>query len=544
MLGAPAGVMAISAALALGACSKDDAGANEEDEAEESGDATGETGETGETDTTPPFDPIPARGGLELEYITFNQGIAIPVTQGESWVGPADRIGRLLHGRDTMIRGYWTYPDDWEEREIEGRLHLELPDGEEVVHSYVATVDRESYGGTLESTFWWGIPAEDIEEGTRFKVTLWETEAGHEDLSDPVAEVWPTSGYELAGFENIPMEMKITIVPIAYGGDCDSETYTPLADDGFLQRFIDNMHERNPVQSIDFTVREEGIDWPNQLSSISELHEPLQQMRIDDGAGPNEYYYGLLDACGGGIDGAAGIAAGIPDAAKGLAYQRVSAGIWLDGHNAAYETYVHEVGHTQGLRHIYCPAGDASGTDPSYPNETGEIMVWGFGIRSFQLKHPNTSKDYMTYCDPTWVSDWTWRKVTERIQILTSWDFEGEAGGDEQGAEPAGQVLIGLIMANGKQRWWTTVGDAPTQGAQADELLAPDVKVELMGPAGRVAEVDVRSETLDDGTLRVTVPLEQGLEGIERIEWDASSVHGSVGVDSLNEYTRNRRVHR
>ena len=32
----------------------------------------------------------------------------------------------------------------------------------------------------------------------------------------------------------------------------------------------------------------------------------------------------------------------------------------------------------------------------------------------------------MSYCEPSWVSDWTWDKTFVRIETLSSWDAEEE----------------------------------------------------------------------------------------------------------------------
>ena len=33
-----------------------------------------------------------------------------------------------------------------------------------------------------------------------------------------------------------------------------------------------------------------------------------------------------------------------------------------------------------------------------------------------------TTKDYMTFCDPSWVSDYGWNNVYSVIETLTNWD--------------------------------------------------------------------------------------------------------------------------
>ena len=63
----------------------------------------------------------------------------------------------------------------------------------------------------------------------------------------------------------------------------------------------------------------------------------------------------------------------------------------------------HELGHNMGLRHA--PCGSAPGPDPSFPYPNGAIGAWGYDFGRGRLV-PATRKDHMTYCDPTWTSDY------------------------------------------------------------------------------------------------------------------------------------------
>jgi hypothetical protein len=167
--------------------------------------------------------------------------------------------------------------------------------------------------------------------------------------------------------------------------------------------------------------------------------------------------------------------------------------MWLDGDKYAYETMVHEIGHLHGRSHIYCAGGEAAGVDPTYPYEGGITNVWGFGIRLFQFHSPTASYDFMTYCQPTWVSDWGWSKAYERVQTLTAWDYEGP-GQDEQ---LDGEVLIGLLFNDGTEQWSTTRGGHEGAYFSSNEVVRFDYGDE-------VVESRTKIQILDDGTKMVT----------------------------------------
>ena len=68
------------------------------------------------------------------------------------------------------------------------------------------------------------------------------------------------------------------------------------------------------------------------------------------------------------------------------------------------ETIAHELGHNLSLRHADC--GDPAGADPSFPYNNARSGVWGYDPREGGSLVPPDRADFMSYCDPTWVSDY------------------------------------------------------------------------------------------------------------------------------------------
>jgi hypothetical protein len=470
---------------------------------------TGGGSGSGEDTTTtgpPEFEPIYARG-ISISKVDVSQGTSIPVAVDGQWVGPEERNSRVVEGRNMLIRAFWEYEEGWEPREIEGRLTLGMPDGTTEVASKTVMVDNITFEYDLNRTFHWMLPAEMVLNGLEFQVELYETDLGYEAEPEPdPPPVAPVDGLNYIGVELHPMEIKVVLVPVDYsGGDC--QTLAEPTEDQF-DKFVEYMYEQNPVQEAIFRVHETPIVFHQEITSLSQLFQPLQQYRVNDGAEPNEYYFALLNPCSGGVDGAGGMAPGLPPATKAAAHNRVAVGIFTPSNDEyGYETCVHEIGHCQGLAHG--PCGDADYPDPNYPYPDGNIGVTGFGVVSWKLKHALSTYDYMTYCQPTWPSDWTWTKTYERIQILTSWDYGGRAAGEE---EP-GQVLVGLLLTDGSERWWTTRGSVEV--GQGEGL-----QVEYSTPDG-LLKVGAARTVLRDGTVYVNAPLPVALDdvaGITRID--------------------------
>jgi hypothetical protein len=459
------------------------------DTAETSGDGDGD----GDGDE---WEPIPARGDIALTHVVVNQGVDVAIAVDGVWVGPAERNTFVVGGRDTLLRGFWTIPDDWVPREITAVLELKYPDGTETSLTDTKLIEGPSFAGDLSRGFIFQLQAVQFPPGLEYHMTLWEAAPGAEEQRESTTIESPIGGLQLIGAQPEPAELKLVIMPVAYndGDGCITNTATEITPEQ-EQRFVDYMHEQYPVQSVSLEFRRDTpIQWNEPLNSLSQLWAPLQDQRAAENAAPNVYFYALVNACVGGIDGAGGIAAGLPPDTKAAAFERTASGLWITDSDFGYETIVHEVGHLHGRAHVFCAGGDAAGVDPSYPYDDGVIGVWGFGIRLFQLHSPTATRDFMTYCMPTWVSDWGWSKAFNRVRTLTAWDYEGGSGGDP---EPKDEVLIGLLFENGTEQWWTT------QGAREPEHFSSGEVIEFTYEDAVIpSPTNVR--VLDDGTTMIT----------------------------------------
>lgn len=446
----------------LGACGGEDAGAiaGESADASSGTDAvsTGEEPTTGEPE---PFVAIPARGGIKISKVEANPGVAVPIGLDGLEVGGSGRNAFIPRERDTLIRVFVDIPEeDWVARELEARLVLTV-DGVDTTLTQKLLVESDSRDSGLSSGFYFGVPKEVMLPGLRYQVSLWETQPGQESLPEPAEPARsPLSGTAFVGVESARAEMRVVLVPVDYSfGGCSKVV------DGEEHRkgFENALFQQNAVQGIDFQIHEPfkvAYDMTN-FNGLSKLVSEISQLRTADGVDPNVYYYGLFDNCGkcigdGGVNSGCtvGLAADITGGTQSDARYRAAAGQLNAG---SAETFVHEVGHTQGRRHIECSGAgvQAQGTDPNYPYEGGRIGVWGFGVRDFQMYHPTVNSDYMSYCGQVWVSDWQWNATYKRILALTEW---GSADVAPSPKTKEDGVLIGAVDPSGQQVWWTGPG--------------------------------------------------------------------------------------
>lgn len=237
--------------------------------------------------------------------------------------------------------------------------------------------------------------------------------------------------------------LPVTIVPIAYtctsGG---SGTTTPSAPYDYVTDYTLRVY---PVPSVSVAIhaavgysgpclnsvpKPTGTDWENMLYDATDVWSA-------DGS-PSRYYYGLVEIdCGGGCISGIGW----------IGYSKVAVG--FDGigasHSWASETHAHEVGHNHGREHA--PGCGVVGPDPSFPYVLGgESYIgdvahpnYGFDINTPAIYPYPSRHDLMGYCEPTWVSDYTYKG------LLAYGQLQGDQG------SPTGRALMISGRVEGSQ---------------------------------------------------------------------------------------------
>lgn len=499
---------------------------------DEPADEAGESASEAEGDGDGDVDQVPARG-ISITEVEANQGTAILIGKDGEWVGAEGRNAFMIRDRDTLVRLQHTVDENWIPREILAVLHVTDAEGNELApRSRQVFVEGPSDPKNLNTNFYFSIIAAEAQPGASYWVELLEVDDSA-DLSSQAEGINVTPpGYELLGYEMTPLEMKVMLVPIEYTYIDPPTLVAPTEAD--VQLVLDDLLQTNPLQSVTLEVHEPYL-YDNQITNLGQLLSPMRSLRANEGADPNVYYHAIVDVRGPSVNMVAGIATLTGDS-QSEGQNRVAATVWFKQAEdippgGSSGTIVHEVGHNQGLSHVFCPqaASEAAGPDPNYPHEGGKIGVYGFGIRSFKLYTPTAAHDYMTYCGNAWVSDWTWNKTYKRIRTLTSWDYEGAA--PDTGAQPKQPILVGTLFPDGTEDWWVLMGTSPAQ-----DLLGSEQRLAIVSGGEVVDEVYTQVSLLSDHATQVVIaPLEvpiAEIEGITRQDWRGQT--HPVGLDSIH----------
>ena len=384
--------------------------------------------------------------GLDLVGLSLNQGVELRLLDGTDWID--NRNVDVVAGRPGILRLFVEPQEEWAPRPV--RATVEFDDGR------VVTVDEAvGNGGSdatdLGSTINIELAGEDIVPAVGFSVRLQEVDYDTDDDGGIVpyegtqeATRWPRAEDE---FEDLRARssgvLDLRLVPVRYNADGSGRL--PDTSESAVAIIRERMIAMYPATEIRVTV-ESPMDWgwsvPANGAGWSELLQEVYYLRDQRNMPGNSYTYGLFAPspdrwtyC------AVGCVAGLSIQVEQASYSdsRVSIGLGYGDVDTA-ETMAHEVGHAHGRGHA--PCGGVNSVDPAFPYANARLGVVGYDIVEGNLKNPEAYADMMAYCDPIWVSDYTWEALHQRIRAV---------GPEEQlvGQPDVAETMSVIVDANG-----------------------------------------------------------------------------------------------
>lgn len=271
-----------------------------------------------------------------------------------------------------------------------------------------------------------------------------------------------------ANFDTVPA-LNITLVPIAYTHTPTGQVYPAPTGDPIS----DWIMRAYPIPAVNITLRaplafsgdlKQGADWSRLLNTVTNA-------KSADGAPASQVYYGLIPISNDSGRWFSGGIAGI-----GWIGLRASAGLLLSGDTGG-RIAAHEIAHNLGRGHA--PCGATGGIDPSYPYSGASLGQYGLDIskaRVYSPDAPDNSKDLMSYCNPQWVSDYTYSALLNRQRVAGT-------------PQVASQALTDSLLIRARLDAKGVTALQPVYALQAQPSPAPAssaYSVELIGPGGQV----------------------------------------------------------
>jgi hypothetical protein len=409
--------------------------------------------------------------GLDITAVDIYQGTRIQIMENGQEVNAGN--APVIAGKGAVIRIHVLRQADWEPRDIYARVELDSS-LESCPIEVQYNVNSDSSLDTLTSTINVDIPAEEIISGLGITVSLREASDDVDASGNSDAAVWPSDGSADLDVRDVGIPLEVVLVPVRY--NFDGSGRLPETGESQIELYEDEFYTNYPIPGVNITVLE-PFDWSAGISAYGggwgEMLNAIMQLRSANGAGANEYYYGVFAPsssfeafCQGGC--ITGLCNLVEDPSN--SFGRACIGLGYAGEMAA-GTMIHEVGHAHGRSHA--PSGGAQGVDYGYPYSGGLIGVHGYDIVNSTLKAPNSNYDFMGYENPSWVSDYTYDALYDRVTIVN------------QSAD--------WVVPPDFQVSWSSLAI----GLDGEVTVGPDLRLD-MPPVGREHQIELLGT---DGTI-------------------------------------------
>lgn len=321
----------------------------------------------------------------------------------------------IIAGRPAFVRVALAPASDNLDVAVQAELHVVRPGQDDLV---LQATQEKLYATirdfTLSNTLNFEIPADALVEGAALVV-----KAGASGVADGTVD-FPADGSSLdLAAKTDSQTLHVKLVPISYGAD-GSDRLPDLSDTSFYR---DALYKMYPVADVDISVRE-PLKWSSVVEpdgdGWGELLSGILQLRRADKVAANVYYVGVFNPqptiqsfCSKG-----GCVLGIAPSSDGSEVGLRGALVLGYKNRMAGGTLAQELAHTMGRLHA--PCGSPQAIDRKFPYKDGGIGVMGYDVVDKKLIEPGDYSDFMSYCSPVWVSDYTFSGIYQRMSIVSS----------------------------------------------------------------------------------------------------------------------------
>jgi hypothetical protein len=328
-------------------------------------------------------------GGLYVTQSAQNYSGTVPLVQGRAGLlrvfAVADKANAVL--TDVQVRFYIGGA-------LQSTVTLSPPPG----MTGVPTAPDES---SLNNSWNYDIPAGMIQPGFRVEATVNPTgllpdgNTGDNNFV-PAAPV----------VTNVPT-LNVTFVPIMQKGIPAGRRFAGNVTDVNKAAFLATTGNMHPISSSTAVVHApyttttlDTLQWNNANSAWGTILNEIDVLQTTEGT--SRYYYGVAKVSyGSGV-------AGVAYVSNPGAFQVARAALGWDYIPSGSIVAAHELGHNWARNHA--PCGGPTGVDLSYPQADGTTGGYGYDLSTGTVEPPSSS-DIMGYCDPKWISEYTYSAV-------------------------------------------------------------------------------------------------------------------------------------
>lgn len=354
---------------------------------------------------------------LAVSRVAIFQGVRVGLFDDDAVTLPGMRNAPVITNRLATVRTYVTPAAGFVARSLTAELLWDDGAGALAVLRDTKMISGASTEGDPASVFTFRVDASRVRSSSRWSVRVLDPSGTTPSVTSPARA--PRDGTTAPlGANNASGAVRVTLVPVRWTRDGSNRL--PDTSPEQLARMRSLLVALYPINAVDFTVRA-PIDFGGTTLTgnvnFGSLNGVLETLRDREMPGDDVYYYGLVAPdvsraayCGRScVTGQSYVVSDIADASI-----RVGSGVGFTGEDTAW-TFAHELGHLFGREHAPC---STSGSDARYPYRGAALGVWGWDPRSDTFFDPAATTDFMGYCDPQWLSDYTYRALFARASAL------------------------------------------------------------------------------------------------------------------------------
>ncbi len=344
---------------------------------------------------------------IEIDQVAIYQSVKVTVFDDAAVKKPNAPV---IAGRPGLVRIHARTIEKGTKRPapLTGELRVVVPGKDDLVLPPIirklATLDDAE----LDSTFSFELPPEAFAPGMKLVFSL------KDDAAPELTPVTFPDGELAVDVKDSGTTLKVKIVPVQYSADGSKRV--PDLSAKTLSFYRDSLYKMYPVAKVDMTVRD-TIDWPLAVAPDGDgwdgLLDQIIKLRRADNVADDVYYAAVFTPAAnpsqycqrGCILGVA------PAQLRSEVSLRVAMIVGF-GSRSEGGTLAQEIAHAMGRWHA--PCGRPANIDDDYPYDGGRIGVWGWDPITKELLDPDDRHfDFMSYCQPVWVSDYTFKGLWE-----------------------------------------------------------------------------------------------------------------------------------
>lgn len=370
----------------------------------------------GGSGNTPPPTGGPAVG-MSISQVALYQGVKVPLIDAGGEV--QTRNAPVVLGRDAMLRVFFETKADWEPHKITVRLTV-TSGGSQTVSEFTGEPAGTTSEDKLNTSANFPIPGNLLSGDASFRVELFETANSTRQGSSEGTRA-PATGDTLFQEQSSGGPLRVVVIPIRY--DADGSGRLPDTSDEAIEQYRKFMYKVYPTAEVQMVVGQQ-LNWSQKVtgngSGWQQLLNEMVKRRKNDGVDKDVYYYGLfMPTASGASFCQSGCVAGLTYMSPDTNDTSLRTSIGLAFPNLDREnTMAHEIGHAHQRLHAPCAINDTSSIDKAFPDKSGKLSNWGYDLFDNKLYPPTKTADFMGYCTPTWVSDYTFDALFKRNQYV------------------------------------------------------------------------------------------------------------------------------